>query len=57
MFGLRVLIERLLEYQQGLLAAYFDFKKAFNWVDRRTLQDLLRRHGIPAGILSLISAL
>ena len=55
--GLRVLIERRLEYQRGFIAAYVDFKKAFDSVDRRTLWDLLRRRGIPAGILSLISAL
>ena len=55
--GLHVLIERRLEYRQGFLAAYADFKKAFDSVDRRTLWDLLRRRGIPAGILSLISAL
>ena len=39
------------------MAAYVDFKKAFDWVDRRTLWDLLRRRGIPVGILSLTSAL
>ena len=55
--GLRVLIERRLEYRWGFIAAYVDFKKAFDSVDRRTLWDLLRRRGIPAGILSLISAL
>ena len=54
---LRVLIERRLEYRQGFIAAYVDFKKAFDSVARRTLWDLLRRRGIPAGILSLISAL
>ena len=55
--GLRVLIERRLEYRRGFIAAYVDFKKAFDSVDRRTLWDLLRRRGIPAGILSLISTL
>ena len=54
---LRVLIERRLEYREGFLAAYVDFKKAFNSVDRRTLWDLLSRRGIPAGILTPISAL
>ena len=55
--GLRLLIERSLEYRQGFLAAYVDVKKAFNSVDKRTLCDCLHRRGIPAGILSLISAL
>ena len=52
-----ILIERRLEYRRGFIAAYVDFQKAFDSVDRRTLWDLLRRCGIPAGILSLISAL
>ena len=55
--GLRVLIERRLEYRRGFIAAYVDFKKALALVDRRTLWDLLRRCGIPIGILSLISTL
>ena len=48
--GLRVLIERRLEYRRGFIAASVDFKKPFDSVDRRTLWDLLRRGGIPAGI-------
>ena len=55
--GLRVLIERRLEYRPGFIAAYVEFKKAFDSMDRRTLWDLLFRRGIPAVILSLISAL
>ena len=31
--GLHVLIERRLEYRPGFLAAYVDFKKAFDSVD------------------------
>ena len=55
--GLRILIQRRLEYRRSFMAAYVDFKKAFDSVDRGTLWELLRRRGIPAGILSLISAL
>ena len=54
--GKGVTIEPRLEYQQGFIAAYVDFKKSFDSVDRRTLWDILRRRGIHAGILSLISA-
>ena len=39
--GLRVLIERRIEYLQGFIATYLDSKKAFDSLDRRTLQDLL----------------
>ena len=49
--GLRVLIERRLKNQQGFLAVYVNFKKAYD------SGHLLRKHGIPAGILTLISAL
>ena len=39
------------------MAAYIDFKKAFDSMDGQTLWDLLHRHGIPVGIPSLISSL
>ena len=41
----------------GFIATYVDFKKTFDSVDKRTLWNLLRRCGIPARILSQISAL
>ena len=55
--ALRVLIERRLEYRQKLLAAYVDLKKAFDSVHRESLWELLRLRGIPAKLISLISAL
>ena len=54
---LQILIDCHHEYRWDFIAAYFDFKKLFNSVDRRTLWDLLRRRAIHAGILSLIWAL
>ena len=56
-FRLWVLTEHRLEYQRGVLAAYVDFKKAFDSEHRGSFWELLRRHGIPAGILSPISTL
>ena len=55
--ALRVLVERRLEFRQGLLAAYVDLKKAFDSVNREVLWELLRLRGIPAGILRLIAGL
>ena len=55
--ALRVLVERRLEFQQGLLAAYVDLKKAFDSVHRETLWDLLRLRGIPARIIDLMAGL
>ena len=55
--ALRVLAERRLEFQQGLLAAYVDFKKAFDSVHRESLWDILRIRGIPAKIIDLMTGL
>ena len=44
--GLRVLIERRLEFRRGFVAAYVDFKKAFDSVDRGSLWELLRRDSL-----------
>ena len=55
--ALRVLVERRLEFRQGLLAAYVDFKKAFDSVHRETLWELLRLRGIPPVIIDLVSGL
>ena len=55
--ALRVLVERRLEFQQGFLAAYVDFKKAFDSVHRDSLWGLLRLRGIPPGIIGLLSGL
>ena len=40
-----------------MLAAYVDFKKAFDSVHRETLWDLLRLCGIPAKIFVLLTGL
>ena len=55
--ALRVLVERRLEFRQGLLAAYVDLKKAFDSVHRGTLWDILRVRGIPARIIDLMTGL
>ena len=55
--ALRVLVERRLEFRQGMLAAYVDLKKAFDSVHRESLWDLLRIRGIPAGIINLLTGL
>ena len=55
--ALRVLVERRLEFRQGMLAAYVDLKKAFDSVHRESLWDLLRLRGIPAGIIDLLTGL
>ena len=55
--GLRALIECRHEYQQKLIVAYVDFRKAFYSVNREALWELLRLRGVPAGVLRLISGL
>ena len=55
--GLRVLTERRLEFNKGLLAAYIDFKKAFDSVNRDALWRVLELRGIPSRLIDLISAL
>ena len=51
--ALRILVERRLEFRQGMLAAYVDLKKACDSVHRETLWDLLRLRGIHARIIGL----
>ncbi len=55
--GLRVLTERKREFQQGLLAAYVDLRKAFDSVNRDALWKLLSLRGLPPKLIDLISAL
>merc|ERR1712035_203667 len=55
--ALRVLLERRLEFRQGLLSVYVDLKKAFDTVHRETLWDILRLRGIPARIIDLMTGL
>ena len=55
--GLRVLTERLREFDKKLLAAYIDFKKAFDSVSRDALWRLLELRGIPPHLVHLISSL
>ena len=55
--ALRVLTERLREFDRNLLAAYIDFKKAFDSVSRDALWRLLELRGIPTQLVHLISAL
>ena len=53
----RILAERLREYDEAVLAAYIDFKKAFDSVSRDVLWRLLELRGIPPHLVRLISAL
>ena len=55
--ALRVLTERLREFQCGLLAAYVDLRKAFDSVNRDALWGILGLRRIPAKLVQLISAL
>ena len=55
--ALRVLVERRLEFRESLLAAFVDFKKAFDSVHRETLWDILRVRGIPARMIGLMTGL
>jgi hypothetical protein len=55
--ALRVLIERKREFRQQLLAAYVDFRKAFDSVDRSALWTVLRLRGVPPVLVDLISEL
>ena len=55
--ALRVLTERLREYDEVVLAAYIDFMKAFDSVSREALWRLLELRGIPPHLVRLISAL
>ena len=55
--ALRLLTERLREYDRAVLAAYIDFKKAFDSVSRDALWKLLELRGIPSQLVRLISAL
>ena len=55
--ALRVLTERFQEFDRGLFAAYIDFKKAFDSVDRATLWRVLGLRGIPTHLVHLISTL
>ena len=55
--ALRVFTERLREYDKAVLAAYIDFKKAFDSVSREDLWRLLELRGIPPHLVRLISAL
>ena len=55
--ALRVLTERFREFDRGLFAAYIDFKKAFDSVDRGALWKILGLRGIPPRLIHLISSL
>ena len=55
--ALRVLIERRREFGRGLLAAYIDFRKAFDSVSREALWRILGLRGIPQRIVHLIASL
>ena len=55
--ALRVLTERYREFDKGLLAAYIDFRKAFDSVCRDALWKLLELRGIPPRLVQLITSL
>ena len=45
------------DFDKGLLAAYIDFRKAFDSVSRDALWRVLRLRGIPTALVELISSL
>ena len=53
--ALRVLIECRREFRQGLLAAYVDFCKAFDSVNRDSLWMILCLRGVPPKLINLMS--
>ncbi len=55
--ALRVLAQSRLEFQQGMLAAYVDLKKALDSAHREPPWKLVGLRGIPAGIIGLLSGL
>merc|ERR1712035_27581 len=55
--ALRVLVERRLEFRQGLLAAYVGLKKAFDLVHHEVWGRHLRLRVIPARIIDLMTGL
>ena len=55
--ALRILTERMRDFQRGLLAAYIDFRKAFDSVNRGVLWRILDLRGIPSQLVRLISGL
>ena len=52
--ALRLLIERRREFYQHFLAAYMDFREAFDSVERWSLWKLFELRGIPKKIIVLI---
>ena len=55
--SIKALVERRLEFRQGLLVVYVDLKKAFDSMHRETLWDILHVCGIHARIIDLINGL
>lgn len=55
--ALRTIVEHCREFDRGLLAAYFDLKKAFDSVHRESLLEILRLRGIVPKIIELIASL
>ena len=55
--ALRLLTERRREYQAPLLAAYIDFRKAFDSICRDALWRILELRGIPPALVRLMASL
>jgi len=55
--ALRVVSERMREFQHKFLAAYVDLRKAFDSVNREALWRLLRYRGVPQTLIDLLSEL
>ncbi len=45
-FVVKILVEKYLEKDMKLFAAFMDFKKAYDRVDRNNLWDTLRVYGV-----------
>ncbi len=51
---LRIILEQSKEFNSPLYSVFIDFEKAFDSLDRNILWQLMKHHGIPDKIISLI---
>ncbi len=50
-FAVEILVEKYLEKDRNLFAAFVDLKKSYGRVDRKGLGDTLRVHGVGGQLL------
>uniref|UniRef100_A0A8D9ACT3 Craniofacial development protein 2 n=2 Tax=Cacopsylla melanoneura TaxID=428564 RepID=A0A8D9ACT3_9HEMI len=51
---LRIILEQSTEFQTPLYAAFIDFEKAFDSIDRRVIWSVLKEYGVPQKLINLI---